>query len=117
MGHNSCVIMNGASCDNICSESTCIAANYAPWANSWGNGATSLLLYIEDSDSNLKIENTLANNGPVHRKINISNDSCNHSAPEDPSKIPSRHPLSRILPERVPESVKLYYQIDWPPNS
>jgi len=32
MGHGSCVIRNGASCDNICSESTCIAANYAPRA-------------------------------------------------------------------------------------
>jgi len=74
MGHGSCVIMNGASCDNICSESTCIAANYAPCANSWGKGATSLLPYIEDSDSNLKIENTLTNNDPVHRKVNISND-------------------------------------------
>jgi len=30
MGHGSCEIRNGASCDNICSESTCIAANYAP---------------------------------------------------------------------------------------
>jgi len=28
IGPGSCVIMNGASCDNICSESTCIAANY-----------------------------------------------------------------------------------------
>jgi len=74
MGHGSCVIMNGASSDNICSESTCIVANYAPCANSSGKGETSLLPYIEDSDSNLKIDNTLANNDPVHRKINISND-------------------------------------------
>jgi len=74
MGRGSCVIMNGASCDNICSKSNCIAANYAHCANSWGKGATSLLLYIEDSDSNLKIENTLANEDPVHRKINISSD-------------------------------------------
>lgn len=34
MGHDLCAIMNGVSCDNICSESTCIAANYAPCANS-----------------------------------------------------------------------------------
>jgi len=34
MGHGSCVIMNGASCDNICRESTCNAANYDPCANS-----------------------------------------------------------------------------------
>jgi len=74
MGHFSCVIMNGASCDNICSESTCIDATYAPCANSWSKGASSLLLYIEDSDSNLKIENTSTNNDPLRHKINISND-------------------------------------------
>jgi len=34
IGHGSCVIKNGASCDNICSESICIAANYDPCANS-----------------------------------------------------------------------------------
>jgi len=34
MGNGSRVIINGASSDNTCSESTCIAANYAPCANS-----------------------------------------------------------------------------------